>query len=79
LSILVFIVKFFGILIEVVVAAFLLSDDVSPEGVSVAEWTVSVNRKKEIRVSGLPDIRVSSLPEMVGQTDEVVDAGTPES
>ena len=79
MSILVFIVKFFGILIEVVVAAFLLSDDVSPEGVSVAEWTVSVNRKKEIRVSGLPDIRVSSLPEMVGQTDEVVDAGTPES
>jgi hypothetical protein len=79
LSILVFIVKFLGILIEVVVAAFLLSDDVSPEGVSVAEWTVSVNRKKEIRVSGLPDIRVSSLPEMVGQTDEVVDAGTPES
>jgi hypothetical protein len=79
LSILIFIFKFFGILIEVVVAAFLLSDDVSPEGVSVAEWTVSVNRKKEIRVSGLPDIRVSSLPEMVGQTDEVVDAGTPES
>jgi hypothetical protein len=79
LSILVFIVKFLGILIEVVVAAFLLSDDVSPEGVSVAEWTVSVDRKKEIRVSGLPDIRVSSLPEMVGQTDEVVDAGTPES
>jgi hypothetical protein len=71
LSILIFIFKFFGILIEVVVAAFLLSDDVSPEGVSVAEWTVSVNRKKEIRVSG--------LPEMVGKTDEVVDAGTPES
>ena len=79
MSILIFIFKFFGILIEVVVAAFLLSDDVSPEGVSVAEWTVSVNRKKEIRVSGLPDVRVSGLPEMVGQTDEVVDAGTPES